>query len=1190
MFVVSILFAVSLVVTSSDANSEEDAPVEHSFFVVPTKTPAVSVEIPTSPTGPKPGNPYLSFLPNGVVGDYELWKTRIEGEAKSRRELRDRQTVQQDGPLAQLIPVAESEGVGVQGVNDTPATAEFIGGLGTGSGDDSEADVSGNLQAAASIRAITQDAEENGSIGTATDSTLVTNDGVITSGEIGDGAWGSAAKVATDINPIAEPNGTRGTAIATGLAPFGAVTANSTIGDGAYGSGGSGEGDFDAYAIPINGTEFVTITVARDANITLRPTVFLLLPDGTVAATFEDTLSPGTVSTTVALTSGALTDWYIYVGGGTGFPTDPDDPLTGPGVATEGDYTIEISYALPGDYDVFEVTAAAGETITVEVDTDTQPFLQQGLLDPIVGLFQANGDWVLDSGGNEVLNDDDPNAIFGVEVLTDSFLSHTFDAAGTYYVFVGGFNNFPTDPNSFPTDRTDPSSGPRFGSEGPYEVTITRVEQDVDYYSFDLDAGDIISANAFGGGEFIGLFNPAGSLLVATPIDTGGAYPASSPLPLGGNASMAYIVNETGTYSMAVLSGSGAYTLEIRAFRPPSEASQVKQRLYLDYSGPSVDTSVYGSAAGTVVMSPLSSFLAGWGLAPSDEDALIDAINAVVEDRLRDHLIETGLNDQFDIEILNSKDHPDPWGEADVSRVVIGGTIAELGISTIGIAESLDVGNFDQSQDSIVLLDLLSDPSPSNPNSLNSFGLDPGSTKIDLVANGVGIITAHEAGHHFANWHTSRISADPNIMDEGGDLQQTLGIGPDGIFGTGDDITVHFGEDVYSSFEVFIGVEDTKNAIAFAMYGADDPLPYVVVSDDVTGDGIEDVVVARDGSTLAEVRSGANGSLQRTLSFFQGFDATPITAAALPDSDGDGNAELAILASRDSDGRPVVEIRNLAGAQAPRLVWFGANQTPVDMAVVESDADGNNIAELAVLSRRDSDGRGIVEVKNAFGATNPSALFAGAGLTSSHVIVVPDKDNNNIDEIAILSTRDSDGRIVAELKNAAGATLPTAVWFLPGNTAIDITTVPDKDNNGIPEVAVLSTRNSDGRNVVEIKNAAGPTAPSAVWFAPGHTATHVATVNDADGNGTPEVAVLSVRDSDGRILTEVKNVTGATNPASLWYPPGHTARNLAIIEDTDGNTIQEALVLLIRDSDGRIRVQGRNAAGAPAPKDYWFLP
>ena len=58
----------------------------------------------------------------------------------------------------------------------------------------------------------------------------------------------------------------------------------------------------------------------------------------------------------------------------------------------------------------------------------------------------------------------------------------------------------------------------------------------------------------------------------------------------------------------------------------------------------------------------------------------------------------------------------------------------------------------------------------------------------------------------------------------------------------------------------------------------------------------------------------------------------------------------------------------------------------------------------------------------------------------------------------------------------------------------------------------------------------------------------------------------------------------------MWYSSGFTSHGLATIADTDSNSIEEALVLMIRDSDGRILVQGRNAAGNPAPIQYWFSP
>jgi len=365
--------------------------------------------------------------------------------------------------------------------------------------------------------------------------------------------------------------------------------------------------------------------------------------------------------------------------------------------------------------------------------------------------------------------------------------------------------------------------------------------------------------------------------------------------------------------------------------------------------------------------------------------------------------------------------------------------------------------------------------------------------------------------------------------------------------------------------------------------------PQAVGLPDINGDTYPDLAVLRDGSITTEIRDGQFGLLQRVITFLDNtFSA--IGFAALPDSDGNGVAELAVLATRNSDGRIVAEIRNITGAEAPRFVWFAANHTPMTIKVIEGDADSNGVVELAVLSTRDSDGRIAVEVKNAFGPTNPNTVWYMSGNTPVDLEIVPDKDANGVPELAVLSFRNSDGRIVTEVKNAVGATNPTAVWFMPGNTAIDLVAVDDKDSNGIPEVAVLSSRNSDGRNVVEIKNASGPTAPTTVWFMAGNTATDVAQIHDADSNGVTEVAVLSVRDSDGRIVVEVKNVTGPTSPNTMWYSAGFTSHGLATIADTDSNGIEEALVLMIRDSDGRILVQGRNAAGNPAPIQYWFSP
>ena len=50
--------------------------------------------------------------------------------------------------------------------------------------------------------------------------------------------------------------------------------------------------------------------------------------------------------------------------------------------------------------------------------------------------------------------------------------------------------------------------------------------------------------------------------------------------------------------------------------------------------------------------------------------------------------IQLDDEDQFGIEIRNSRDDGELFGLPNVSRVIIGGTIGELGLATLGIAES----------------------------------------------------------------------------------------------------------------------------------------------------------------------------------------------------------------------------------------------------------------------------------------------------------------------------------------------------------------------------------------------------------------------------------------------------------------------------------------------------------------------
>ena len=494
------------------------------------------------------------------------------------------------------------------------------------------------------------------------------------------------------------------------------------------------------------------------------------------------------------------------LGTATVVPLGVGDTATGSGVI--GD---EAAPDGPPDFDFFKIPGvSAGETIVVDTDTP-DPF---GDLDSFVAIWNpAISPFAI------AVNDDGDGSSF------DSFLTFTAPVDGDYFVSVGGFGAFLPDD---PTDPASPSVTGDLGSEGVYDLTLQLVSLDTDFYSFDAVAGDIIGVSVDGAAVRVELYDESGTLLIGSSQDITFIHPQVSPLPGGGNAAASYVVEADGTYAISV-QAAGMYSADLRAFRPAKELlGNTTQTLFIDFDGETVDPGVLFGPPGEVALTPLAGFLSGWGLTAADEDAVIDAILAVIEENLSEDMRAMGNNGDrdagdgrgsFDVEILNSRDHADPWGDQNVSRVIVGGTIPELGIFTIGIAQSIDVGDFESEESAVVLLDVLS-ANPGDPFyipgvSLNDFTIDPSSSIIELIGVGVGNIVAHEAGHFSANWHTNQFNPSANIMDQGGNLPGTIGVGPDGIFGSADDVDVDFGEDVYVGNEGFTGLEDTLQSISF---------------------------------------------------------------------------------------------------------------------------------------------------------------------------------------------------------------------------------------------------------------------------------------------------------------------------------------------------------------------------------------
>jgi hypothetical protein len=377
-------------------------------------------------------------------------------------------------------------------------------------------------------------------------------------------------------------------------------------------------------------------------------------------------------------------------------------------------------------------------------------------------------------------------------------------------VLVSGFG-----PGLVPSNPFRPGSGAGAGDEGAYRLQIGVQQQDEDYYGFHLESGDVLSGRLAGGGTKVGVSRVDGRRMVTSTQDASYIYPPQSPLP-GGGASFAYVAEEPGWYAVSATQGAGDYRLLVETYRPGTEgaATGAVQTVYLDFDGERLNTGIYGGA-GVRTMSPLRSFLARWGLRSDQEPELVDAVVASVEENLAETVAARGLNPDVAVRVLDSRHDADPWGQPNVSRVVVGGTIAQSGVPTIGIAQSIDPGNYAHEETALVLLDSLSERTDEEY-SMNTY-LRPRSDRVAFVGRALGNVIAHEVGHMVGSFHTENTSRRANLMDAGGSgFARLFGVGRDQVGGTADDRDVNFGEDRFDLFEGFEGIEDTLNTTAWA--------------------------------------------------------------------------------------------------------------------------------------------------------------------------------------------------------------------------------------------------------------------------------------------------------------------------------------------------------------------------------------
>lgn len=311
-----------------------------------------------------------------------------------------------------------------------------------------------------------------------------------------------------------------------------------------------------------------------------------------------------------------------------------------------------------------------------------------------------------------------------------------------------------------------------------------------------------------------------------------------------------------------------------------------------------------------------------------------------------------------------------------------------------------------------------------------------------------------------------------------------------------------------------------------------DPLLSLTITEDGSGNFRREIAaVGRRPAGTIRTQIFDTDTGQLVSRAFHGSDFSGIDAIGLDDTDGDSSPEVGVLGVNDNN-RARVQIANVADGSIVRQVSFNE----VDRAIASlalPDLDGDNRPEIALLAVQPN-GKTRVQVRNAVTGALVSDFFTGTAYSPIDFALIDDLSGNAQPEIAVLDVRKSDGKIRVTIKDAFTGAFVINAFFGTADTALAVMGLDDVNGGGSPDFAVLLERGSDGVAQVKIKDGSTNALIKKLTFAPVGQPLLGSGLSDQDGAGGPDVLVFG--NDAGQFLSMMKDALTGDSLNRIQFP------------------------------------------------------
>lgn len=349
---------------------------------------------------------------------------------------------------------------------------------------------------------------------------------------------------------------------------------------------------------------------------------------------------------------------------------------------------------------------------------------------------------------------------------------------------------------------------------------------------------------------------------------------------------------------------------------------------------------------------------------------------------------------------------------------------------------------------------------------------------------------------------------------------------------------------------------------------------------DLNNNGAQELAVVQitdENAIRTRVSDTSSGATLGNYTFFSKAWLRP-EVFVIPDAAPGDTAALAVFANRAADDLPGIQIKRALDGSAIRNIFPWSTAWKVLGVDVVPGAAANGRFAVATLAVRKADGLQGIELRDPADGSRIKIIYPlGFGWTPQQFVVMT---VNGQPALATLNTRDADGLAIVQIRDVATGDLIRNVFPLGlGWSPLEMRRVPDLNGNGAEEVAVRMTRDADGLEIIQIRDGLTNDLISNVYpIGAGSGAWRTQQFLVLDQGGSTELAIISSRDSDGQMLLQTRNALTAAIGRNTFFlgTPWRFDFALFALDDFNGNGVQEAGVLTENRSNRSRLVQIRD--------------